>query len=422
MSFSPSKKWMWFLLPANLTAQGLITVLPLYVIFLGGDVGEVSITIAAYYGASAFGSIFWGKVIDRFHIRRGVLLVTLFVILLCCIWLYFTKSISVLLVISSVIGFFIVGKNSVTQLLVMESGPKNQWGWLFARTSIISTFGMLAATVIGTISSVYFNLGPYFLICALSTAIAIAFSTAIKGAEFHLERDSIAHSIHGLRYSLSNIQLVFPKIPELYDYKHIITIFKGKVSHEIGILFMNTFVFYFGSNMYFTAFTPFLKNLNFSDSSVFLIYMIQTIVMIAIFFVAPRLISKIGEERATSVAYAPRIAAVLIVSLITPFLFGVGIFVIAIVSACLMVIAFSIYSTSTSVILFKSIPQGFEGKYLGVNSSVTGVAVFGGALVTGHLTNLLGYSFSFLVSALILAASFVLFRTYLRYKLSHKIV
>lgn len=422
MSFSPSKKWMWFLLPANLTAQGLITVLPLYVIFLGGDVGEVSITIAAYYGASAFGSIFWGKVIDRFHIRRGVLLVTLFVILLCCIWLYFTKSISVLFVISSVIGFFIVGKNSVTQLLVMESGPKNQWSWLFARTSIISTFGMLAATVIGTISSVYFNLGPYFLICALSTAIAIAFSTAIKGAEFHLERDSIAHSIHGLRYSLSNIQLVFPKIPELYDYKHIITIFKGKVSHEIGILFMNTFVFYFGSNMYFTAFTPFLKNLNFSDSSVFLIYMIQTIVMIAIFFVAPRLISKIGEERATSVAYAPRIAAVLIVSLITPFLFGVGIFVLAIVSACLMVVAFSIYSTSTSVILFKSIPQGFEGKYLGVNSSVTGVAVFGGALVMGHLTNLLGYSFSFLVSALILAASFVLFRTYLRYKLSHKIV
>ena len=422
MSFSPSKKWMWFLLPANLTAQGLITVLPLYVIFLGGAVGEVSITIAAYYGASAFGSIFWGKVIDRFHIRRGVLLVTLFVILLCCIWLYFTKSISVLFVISSIIGFFTVGKNSVTQLLVMESGPKNQWSWLFARTSIISTFGMLAATVLGTISSVYFNLGPYFLICAISTAIAIAFSTVIKGAEFHLERGSIAHSIHGLRYSLSNIHLVFPKIPELYDYKHIITIFKGRVSHEIGILFVNTFVFYFGSNMYFTAFTPFLKNLNFSDSSVFLIYMIQTIVMIAFFFVAPRLISKIGEERATSVAYAPRIAAVLIVSLTTSFLFGAGIFIVAIVSACLMVIAFSIYSTSTSVILFKSIPQGFEGKYLGVNSSVTGVAVFGGALVTGHLTNLLGYSFLFLVSALILAASFVLFRTYLRYRLSQKIV
>ncbi len=421
MSLSQSKRWMWFLLPANLTAQGLITVLPLYVIFLGGYVGEVSIVIALYYAASAIGAIFWGKVIDRFHIRRGVLLITLSVIFLCCIWLYSTKSISLLFVISSIIGFFTVGKNSVTQLLVMESGPKNQWSWLFARTSIISTFGMLAATIIGTISSVYFSLAPYFLICAASTAIAIAFSTAIKGAKFHLERSSIAHSIHGLRYSISSFHFfVFPKIPELYDFKHIITIFKGKVSHEIGILFVNTFVFYFGSNMYFTAFTPFLKNLNFSDSSVFLIYMIQTAVMIAIFFVAPRVISKLGEERATSVAYGPRIAAVLVVSF-TPLLFGVANFAMAIVSACLMVIAFSIYSTSTSVILFKSIPQGFEGKYLGVNSSVTGVAVFGGALVTGHLTNLLGYSFSFLVSAVILAISFVLFRTYLRYRLSNKI-
>lgn len=403
MSLSPGRKWIWYLLPSQITAEGLRTVIPLYVIFLGGDISEVSLVVALHYGAAALGSLFWGKVIDRFHVRRVVLLVSLFFIILCCIWLYFTRNLTMLFVISPVIGFFLVGKNPVTQLLVMESAPKNQWSWLFARISIIGTFGMLGAMIIGTIWSVYFDLSPYFLICAISTGIAIVFATTIKESHFHLERSSIAHSIQGLAYSFTHFHLVFPKVSELYDYKHIISIFKGKISHEIGILFLANFLFYFGSSIYFTAYTPFLKHFNFTDSIVFLIYAIQTSTMIAIFFVAPRLISKLGEDRATLISYAPRIIAVLIAGLVIPLMLGIGVFVVSIISVCLMVVAFSIFSTASSVIFFKSIPPGFEGKYLGVHSSVTGIGVFAGAIVTGQLTNLFGYTILFLIAAIILA-------------------
>ena len=421
MSFPQSRRWVWYLLPAQITAEGLHTVIPLYVIFLGGGISEVAIVAALHYGSAALGSLFWGKVIDRFHIRRTVLLISLSVILFCCMWLYLTNGLSMLYVISPVVGFFIVGKNPVTHLLVMESAPKNQWGWLFARTSIIATFGMLGAMIIGTVWSSYFDLSPYFLICAVSAGVAITFTSTIRESHFNLERSSIAHSIYGLGYSLAHFHLVFTRIPELYDYKHIITIFRGKVSHEIGILFLTNFLFYFGSNIYFTAYTPFLKHFNFQDSTVFLIYTIQTVTMIAIFFVAPRFIAKIGEQRATMIAYAPRIIAVLIAGLVIPLIVGVGIFLTSIISVCLMVVAFSIFSTSSSVILFKSIPQGFEGKYLGVNSSVTGIGVFGGALLAGELTNLFGYTISFLVSAIIIAMSFVLFRLFLRYRLSNTV-
>ena len=422
MSLSSNRKWIWYLLPSQITAEGLRTVIPLYVIFLGGNISEVSIIVGLHYGAAALGSLVWGKIIDRFHVRRAVLLISFFFIILCCVWLYFTRNLNMLFVISPIIGFFLVGKNPVTHLLVMESAPKNQWSWLFARTSIIATFGMLGAMIIGTIWSVYFDLSPYFLICAISTGVAIAFTITIKESYFHLERSSIAHSIHGLSYSFTHFHLVFSKIPELYDYKHIISIFKGKVSHEIGILFLANFLFYFGSNIYFTAYTPFLKYFKFTDSTVFLIYAIQTCTMIAIFFVAPRLIAKLGEDRAILISHAPRIIAVLIAGLAIPFILGTGIFVVSIISVCLMVIAFSIFSVASSVIFFKSIPQGFEGKYLGVNSSVTGIGVVAGAIVTGQLTNLFGYTILFLISASILVMSFILFRSYLRYRLSHTTV
>lgn len=422
MSLSTDRKWIWYLLPSNITTEGLRTVIPLYVIFLGGNISEVSLVIALHYGAAALGSLIWGKIIDRFHVRRIVLLISFFFVILSSIWLYFTKDLDTIFVISPIVGFFLVGKNPVTHLLVMESGPKNQWSWLFARTSIIATFGMLVAMIIGTIWRTYFDLSPYFLICAISSGIAIVFTTTIKESHFHLERSSVAHSIQGLRHSFTHFHLVFPKIPELYDYKHIISIFKGKVSHEIGILFLANFLFYFGSNIYFTAYTPFLKYFNFTDSTVFLIYAIQASTMIAVFFVAPRLISKLGEERATLLSYAPRIIAVLIAGLVIPTILGIGIFVVSIISVCLMVVAFSIFSTASSVIFYKSIPQGFEGKYLGVNSSVTGIGVFAGAIVTGHLTNLFGYTILFSIAATILATSFILFRVYLRYRLSHNVV
>lgn len=411
---------MWYILPAQIANQGINIVIPLYVISLGGGIGEVAIISAIQNAAIATGSIFWGKIIDRFHTRRIILLISFFAVLLCSVGMYFTSSIVLLYAIAPVLGFFIVGRNPITQLLVMESIQKNLWSWLFARTSIISTLGMLGAMAIGIVDSHYFDLKPYFLICAASSGVAMALSLTVKESEFHLERSSIAHSIHGIAYTISHYHFVFPKIPELHDFKHIITIFRGRVSNEIGIFYLAIFCFNLGSNMYSTGWSPFLISRHFSNSAVFLNYTVQMGTMLVIFFVAPKIISKVGEERSTMAAFIPRILAVLIPALTAPIMIGALGPSLAVVSSCLLVIGFSIFSTASSVIFFKSIPQGFEGKYLGVNSAVTGISVFTGALVTGEFTKAFGYSVLFYSAASTLVLSLVLFGLYFRYKLSHR--
>lgn len=410
------------MLPAQITAQGLSTVIPLYVLFLGGGIGEVAIVSALQNGAIAIGSLVWGKIIDRFHSKKLILVLSFFVVLICSLGMYFTSSVYILYGLVTILGFFMVARSPVTQLLVMESVQKNLWSWLFARTSIIGSLGMLTAMIIGTIGSFYFDLRPYFLICSVSSGIAMILSTTVKGDVIHIERSSIAHSLHGLRYSISNHHFVFPRIPEAYDFRHILMLFKGRVSNEIGIFYMASFFFYFGSNIYFTAWTPFLKSLKFSNSDVFLNYTIQTITMLLVFFIAPKIISIFGEERSTVLAHIPRILGVIIPGLAALFMIESLGFPITMTSACLMVIAFSIFSTSSSVIFFKSIPQGFEGKYLGVNSAVTGIGVFVGSLVTGELTKFSGYATMFFFSSAMLVVSLILYQAYFRYRLSHKIV
>ena len=416
---------MFFVLPSSITAEGLHIVIPLYVLFLGGNVVDVGIVIGLHYALSAIGAVFWGKVIDKYHVKRAILFICFSAITICSIGLFFTINLNLVFIISSVAGFFIIGKNPVTQVLVMESVSNNQWSKLFTQISIITSLGSLSAFLVGSIWDTFFDLRPYFLFCAMISVIATVLSILV-GSKSIIERHTIVHSIHGIRHIFDhtrlNFQFIFTKIPHPHDFKPIISIFQRKMSHEIGILFLTNFLFYFGSNIYFTAFIPFLKKFDFTNSEVFLVYMVQTLVLLTIFFFVPRLISMLTEERATQISYLPRILGIIIGASLIPSMTGDNSILMAMISSCLMVSAFSIFSVSSSIIIFKAIPKGFEGTYLGVNSFMTGVGIFLGALTAGYVSNAISYSAAFAIAIGIILSSLVMFRIYLKYKLSHRVI
>ena len=420
-----NRKWMFFVLPASITAEGLHIVIPLYVLFLGGNVVDVGIVIGLHYALSAIGAVFWGKVIDKHNIKRAILFICFSAISICSVGLFFTDNLNLVFVISSVAGFFIIGKNPVTQVLVMESVSNNQWSKLFTQISIITSLGSLTAFLVGSIWDTFFDLRPYFLFCAMISVIATVLSIGV-GSKSIIERHTIVHSIHGIRHIFDhtrlNFQFIFTKVPHPHDFKPIISIFQRKMSHEIGILFLTNFLFYFGSNIYFTAFIPFLKKFDFTNSEVFLVYMVQTLVLLTMFFFVPRLISILTEERATQISYLPRVLGIIVAASLIPNMTGNNSILMAMISSGLMVAAFSIFSVSNSIIIFKAIPKGFEGTYLGVNSFMTGVGIFLGALTAGYVSNATSYSVTFIIAVGIILSSLVMFRIYLKYKLSHRII
>ena len=160
-----------------------------------------------HYGAAALGSIFWGRILDKYHAKKTVLLISFFVIFISCIWLYYVDKVEPIYIISPLTGFFLVVRSHVTQMLVMETSPNNQWSRLFARTSILSTFGSIGAMLIGAVWSIYFDNRQYFVICAVATGIAFAISLQITRTHFHIERSTIAHSIQGIHYIFSHFRL-----------------------------------------------------------------------------------------------------------------------------------------------------------------------------------------------------------------------
>lgn len=186
-------------MPASITAEGIHIAIPLFVLFLGGNVADVGVVIAVHYGFSSIGSIFWGKIIDKYHIKKGILVICFSAISLSSLAMFFASEIGTVFVLSAIMGFFIIGKNPVTHLLVMESVPNNQWGVLFSRISIIASFGSLIAFLAGVLRESFFDLRPYFIFCAIASAIAVVLSVTVERKNI-IERETLVHSIHGLKH------------------------------------------------------------------------------------------------------------------------------------------------------------------------------------------------------------------------------
>jgi MFS family permease len=101
---------MFFVLPSSITAEGLHIVIPLYVLFLGGNVVDVGIVVGLHYALSAIGAVFWGKIIDKYQIKRTILVTCFLSITICSVGLFFTDDLNLVFTISSVTGFFIIGR------------------------------------------------------------------------------------------------------------------------------------------------------------------------------------------------------------------------------------------------------------------------------------------------------------------------
>ena len=64
------QKWLWIFVPINAAIGGFSTLLPLYIIHIGGTVIDVGNIVSAYSLALIPSSILWGIAVDRKEKRK----------------------------------------------------------------------------------------------------------------------------------------------------------------------------------------------------------------------------------------------------------------------------------------------------------------------------------------------------------------
>jgi MFS family permease len=408
-----SRKWSLFLVPLNASSTGLSTIIPIYLLALGGQVREVAMTMFLSNLAMTLGAVFWGRLIDAMHWRRTIISICSAAIAFTCGSMYFVSSIPALMLLSALVGFFSVGPAPVTNLLVMEKARKEDWFKTFSWTSLISAAGLVIAMVAGYLWLMQYDAQSYAVVCAAIAVSSLVLTMMfVKDPLAKLERKAITMSPAALVNRLKQAPVMFLKpVSDLSLSK-----LQASVSRKEFLFFAGTGLFFLSGNLLYTPYTPFLKSGGVTDSEVFLAY---TILHMSKVFFLPfnhRIVSRSGEEKMGRLAYVPRMSG-MVLAVVAAFLFAgnpSSMLLITLVVFVAAEVGFSIWSTTTTSSLLRTIPDGRAGGVLGINSAIIGAGLLIGSIAAGEVAANFGYVATFALAITFLGASFALVSKYFK--------
>jgi MFS family permease len=154
--------------------------------------------------------------------------------------------------------------------------------------------------------------------------------------------------------------------------------------------------------MYFTAMIPFLKQSMITDSNIFAVYLTLYLTQAVAFIFSSKFVNHYGEKSATIFSLFPRIAGTALTVFAAVYLTDSYLLLLIVLGFVCLDAAFSIYSTSTSLILFKLLPIKRRGYYLGVFGAMTGVGLLIGSLMSGEISTLFGFPATFTLATIFL--------------------
>ncbi len=398
------QKWLWIFVPINAATGGFSTLLPLYLIDIGGTVIDVGNVVSAYSLALIPASILWGLAVDKIEKRKPFVTYSYLGITLLLGAGFFLADVATLLFLYVCYAAISTGATPAVSVLLIESSPKKKLSVTFAKYSSLTLLGTALGTIPGTFWTLYLPLRAYFLLCAIFSGISVILAARyLPEPEFPLERKVVALTQDSFVTKLRTVTMIFITIPSLEDIRSFWRMMRNVFARYLPLLYLSFFLFYAALNLFFTSYTPFLKSRQMDDTGVFMIFSTLYILQAAVYPITARACNRYGEDRVAVSAVWLRIAGFLAASTTVVFMFrNSTLTMTSMMSIAMIGTAFAFYNTSSSVLLFRSLAAGKQGELLGIYSALTGIAAFVGAIISGYLSYHLGYGATFVTAVLLL--------------------
>ena len=405
-----ARPWLLAFVPINAATAGFGVVLPLLILIpLHGSWANVALAATLFNSAVILMSVVWGHLSDRYPRRRLFLVVNYAGYAVLYLLLTHVGSVETLYLIYTVIGVIAPAGASASNLLILEKFTEGERAHAFASFQEMSMIGSIVGLLVGyfwTLANGELTALLYILgALALVSAIAIWFG--IREAERTLTTAQVARHPESL---LSRIRTVtayrlaipfFPKRPNLgpTPLRRLRVWAREELHHELPLILIASFLFNFSANLYNISYTPFLYSAGLTAASIFLVNLSNNFAQTLTFPMTGGLSNRVGPDklvqRATylrSIGYLAT-AGFTFVIFSEPSAFAANVGVYAILGG-----AIAVYTTASSLMLFRGLAGRDAGSVLGVNSALGGVAAVLGAALSGVLSVYGSYRLVFLVA------------------------
>jgi MFS family permease len=412
-----ARPWLLAFVPVNAAMAGFGVVLPLLILVsMHGSWTNVAIAATLYNSTLMVASVVWGHLSDRYPLRRLFLVVNYAAFAGLYALLVHVGSLPALYVIYGAIGAVAPAGVSASNLLILEKFGEQERATAFASFQAVSMVGALAGLLLG-----YFwadaRQGLLFLLAAFSVlalASAVAIAVGISEGGRRLTTAHVAKHPESLASRLrpsGPTHTPTPFFPHRPRFRpdpagRLRRWAAEELRHELPLIMIASFLFSLSANLFNISYTPYLYSVGFSASAIFLVNFSNNLAQAAVFPVTGGLANRIGVDRLVHRATYLRGVGYLatggltFVAFARSAAFGSNLVIYAVLGG-----AIAIYTTASTLFLFRGIAGRDAGSLLGVNSALGGAAAVAGAGVSGVLALVGSYRLVFLVSAGVLLAS-----------------
>jgi len=405
-----AKPWLLAFVPINAATAGFGVVLPLLILIpLHGTWANVAIAATLFNAAVILMSVLWGHLSDRYPRRRLFLVINYAGYAALYLLLANVASIPELYLVYTVIGVIAPAGASASNLLILEKFTEAERPNAFASFQEMSMIGSIVGLLIGYFWTLASDtlLSLLYVLGALALVSAVALWFGIRDPERTFTTAHVVRHPEGL---FSRLRVVtafripipfFPKRPPFgpRPLARLRAWARAELHHELPLILIASFLFNLSANLFNISYTPFLYSAGLVASSIFLVNLSNNFAQTLIFPLTGGLSNRVGSDKLVhrstylrSIGYLAT-AAFTFVVFTRPQAFEANVVVYAVLGG-----AIAVYTTASSLILFRGLQGHDAGSILGVNSALGGVAAVIGAGLSGVLSVFGSYRLVFLVA------------------------
>jgi MFS family permease len=412
-----ARPWLAAFVPINAATSGFAVVLPLLILIsLRGTWTEVAVAATLFNSAVILSSVAWGHFADRFPHRRLFLVLNYAAFAVLYVVLADVQSIPTLYAIYAVLGAVSPAGVSASNLLILEKFDEHERATAYASFQEMCMVGSLVGLLAGYLwtASAEALRSLLYVLGGFAGASALAFWFGIREPARTLTTGHVA----------SHPASLFSRIRPWIGFRNPIPFFptrppwrpqpvrrlrawaRRELQHELPLILLATFLFNFSSNLFNISYTPYLYAAGLAASSIFLVNLSNNFAQTLVFPMTGGLADRVGIDRLVHRAtYVRCVGYLATAGFAFAAIFGSHAFEANLLVYGILGAAVAVYTTASSLLLFRGLGHRDPGRMLGVNSALGGVAAVGGAGLSAGLAILGSFRLAFLAAAALLLAS-----------------
>ncbi len=406
-------RWMYSIVPLSAITNGLSILIPLYILEMHGNVFDVGIAFALFNLVTIPSVIFWGKITDKVKRNKPFIMFSVIFTLPILLLLYLYKGVYETYLYYSIFAIVSAASFPAINILIMGTKRSKSLPKYFSRYGIFGVIGAIIAFALGTLIS-QSELFLYSYILVILDIIGIALAMALikekriadhkkrKNSEIFSILKSVAHFPY-ITFSLNSIKIIhFYRMKKNHVIRH-------KESKGLYQLLASIAAFNFAYYFFNSSYIPYLKVYGITYTDIFIINLLNVIGQAIMFIIIIRKSGALNLHRyyTNSTAYRGIGYFIIMLSAFLP----LGLFLpINILVYVMLGFAITVWNLSSALLIYEKI-RGFKaGYYVGIWTSVLGSSAVLGSFISGLVSLMFGYSYTFIIATLFCIVSIILFK------------